>query len=438
MTRRSRGTLVVLAITSTLLPGALAAPAAAKTVRPPLTGLAWYWEPQTVQEVQDPQGNTVTLELPNPFCPAPPGSLGDIQATCAEGRLPVEVHAGDYDTPDKISAVAFDLSAVPVGSTVERFTVSFLEAKSGCEQTGNEPPDSPVRCEVTDPINVEGHQIEACRIDEIFGEGPAKPNRFQPRFECTGEAIGERKQIEYERADGTTEERFVWEFDLTSFARDWTQEFSVATGIMLYPIEPEQTGPQDTWRVVLTGPRPERGIVTKLVFTPPAPPPQTTGPTGGSTGGSSFTSSSGSFSGFGSGSVGTTTTTTTTSSGSGSEAPAPAAPTPAAAENPGEQAVATGRPVQELPAYMWLALLAGLIAFSAVRSVVLERHGGIRPDGVLAQIRRLNAERRGLSGASLAAEQGSGVLDPVLAGLRRLGRGVTGLAARLPFVNRGR
>lgn len=435
MTRGSRSTLVVLAVCSALVSGALAGPAAAKTVRPGLVGLAWYWEPQTVQEVQDPQGNTVTLELPNPFCPAPPGSLGDIQATCADGRLPVEVHAGDYDTPDKISALAFDLSAVPVGSTIKSFTVTFLEAKSGCEQTGNQPPDSPLRCEVTDPINVEGHQIEACRIDEIFGEGPAKPNRFQPRFECTGEAIGERKQIDYERADGTTEERFVWEFDLTSFAQDWTQEFSVATGIMLYPVEPEQTGPQDTWRVVLTGPKPKRGIVTKLVFTPPASPPQTTGPTGGSSGGSSFTGTAGSLGSFGSASIGTTTTTPP---GTASEPVSPATPAPAAPANPAEQAVATDRPVQELPAYVWLALLAGLIAFSAVRSVVLERQGGIRPDGVLAQIRRLNAERRGLSFAAVADGAQGGLLDPVLAGLRRLGSGIKGLAARLPFAGGGR
>ena len=435
MTRGSRSAVTFVTLAGALIVALLPSQASAKTARPRPSGLAWYWEPQTVQEIQDPQGNTVTLELPNPFCPAPPGSLGDIQATCAEGRLPIEVQAGDYDTPDKVSAVAFDLSSIPVGSTVKSFTVTFLEAKSGCEQTGNQPPDSPVRCEVTDPFNVEGHQIEACRIDEIFGEGPAKPTRFQPRFECTGEAIGERKEIQYERADGTTEARFAWEFDLTAFAQDWTKELSIATGVMLYPVEPERTGPQDSWRVVLTGPLPKRGIVTKLVFTPPAPPAQTTGPTGGSTGGSSFAGSTGTIGAFGSGSVGTTTTTT--SPPSTQAEPTAAEPQPPAPEAADQPTVATDQDVQELPAYVWLALLAGLVAFSAVRSVVLERHGGIRPDGVLAQIRRLNAERRGASAtAALGVEAGCGPLDSVVAGLKRIGRRAKGLSARLPFTTR--
>jgi hypothetical protein len=55
-----------------------------------------------------------------------------------------------------------------------------------------------------------------------------------------------------------------------------------------------------------------------------------------------------------------------------------------------------------LPGYFWLALLAGIMGFSAVRSVVVDKATGIRPNGVLAQIHRLNAERRG-EGAAAAA-----------------------------------
>ena len=55
-----------------------------------------------------------------------------------------------------------------------------------------------------------------------------------------------------------------------------------------------------------------------------------------------------------------------------------------------------------------------------VRQVVHEQTAGIRPNGVLAQIRRLNADRRG-TGIEAAAVEGPGRLDDVMKGLAELG-----------------
>jgi hypothetical protein len=72
---------------------------------------------------------------------------------------------------------------------------------------------------------------------------------------------------------------------------------------------------------------------------------------------------------------------------------------------------------------------------------VLERVAGIRPDGVLAQIRRLNASRRGVepAGAGDAAETaaGAGGIAAALAGLKSLGGKTGGIAGKLRFRKRG-
>jgi hypothetical protein len=73
-----------------------------------------------------------------------------------------------------------------------------------------------------------------------------------------------------------------------------------------------------------------------------------------------------------------------------------------------------------MPSYVWLAIPLGLLALSAVRSVILEPVGGPRPDGVIAAIRRRNAERRG---GVFGSERG-GVLARMTGGLRRGAGGV--------------
>jgi hypothetical protein len=81
-----------------------------------------------------------------------------------------------------------------------------------------------------------------------------------------------------------------------------------------------------------------------------------------------------------------------------------------------------------LPLYVWLALLAGIVGFSMVRSVVLEKNTGVRPDGVLAQIQRLNAQRRG---TTPVAAEGTSAFSAMIAGLGALGSKITGGAGKL-------
>lgn len=428
--KKIAASLLLGALTSFLVV-AVPVTAGAEEAEPPVSTIAWYWEQQQSVNQRDPLGNSYEIELPNPFCPGPPGSVGGPSQTCNEGRLPIEVHRGDYETPDKLSAVAFDLSLIPIGSKVSEFKVTFLEAKRGCYDPDN-PDDNPQddKCEQTDPINVADHQLEACQITEIFGDGEAREYKEIPRYTCDDRAIAKRKEVTRKNKDGTETTDHVWTFDLTAFAQGWVKEFSAATAILIRPAEPKQQPSQqekeeDTWRVVLAGPRMDDGVRTTLSFDPPKTPPlppTTTDPTGTETG---------------TGSVGTTTTDTgfgaTTDTGTGTTSDLPTSPSPI--QSPA--GVATGDevpPIESMPWYAWLAILVGLVAFSLVRSAVIESTTGHRPQGVVAQIHSLNAERRGAAAATTAGD--AGALGAVAAGfratgeaLKRVGRKIFGRGA---------
>src|SRR5919106_3517496 len=261
-------TMTVLA----LVAGAALAPAAAaKEAKPMVIAQAWYWESQQNENVDTP-GGTLSAEAPNPFCPSAPGSLGAPSDTCAAGRLPVEVVNGDYKTPDKISAVNFDFTMVPPGSKVSKFTVSLLEAESGCTDSKNT--DSGKQCEETDARNIDGKQIQACLVKEIIGDGEARPYKERPKFKCTAsDPVGKRKQIRNDaKADpNDTDKDHVWTFDMTSYAQKWAKTFSVNTSVLLFPKKAKNASGSGelNWRVVFAGSQFKRGVQTKVVFTPP-------------------------------------------------------------------------------------------------------------------------------------------------------------------------
>ena len=425
--------LFSVAILCLVIVGILAPPLAAKTAEPTLASRAWYWEEAQTQEITLPTGEKVTLETSNPFCPAAPGSLGAPEQTCAEGRLPVEVREGDYETPNKLSAVNFDLSLVPIGSTVQKFTVTFLEAKAGCYDSADED-ENPNWCEETDPVNVEGHELQACLVNDFFGDGDARPYKEAPKFTCS-ETDPTAKRKEVEDKDGNVDH--VWTFDLTEYAQGWIKAFTTNTSIMLtgkppQGYQPGDTDPADTWRVVLMGPKApqgKNGIQAKIVFEPgelEPPPPPPGGTTGGVTTGSSgvpVSSGSGSIStgggsDFGSGSVGGGATAP---ADAGGETPAPIA------------AAGAEQTPQGLPAYVWLAVLAGIIAWSVFRSAVMESAKGIRPDGVLAQIQRLNTQRRG-GEVVAAAVAGPSAFSSFLGGIKN---GAGSLLGKLKLTRKG-
>lgn len=426
---------------------ALLAPIAALakgTSEPAAAGQAWYWKEQNHQEIQDPLGNTYTIEGPNPFCPSVPGDLGAPSQSCAPGRLPVEIQGGDYDQPDKMSAVNFDLSLVPIGSKIQSFKVTFLEAKAGCyDDDGDGKPD---RCEETDPQNLsDTTQLQACQVTEFFGNGPARPYDEAPKYQCvSSDPTAKRKEAKVEGAQhpvNDTTPDHVWTFDLTPLAKTWTTG-TTQTSVMLVGAPPKgydsaNKDPKDNWRVVLSGPQMPEGITTSLKYTPPATPPPppptdtgggtttptTTGTDFGTTGttfGTGTTTSTGGSTDFGTGSTGSTDT------GSTDTAPAPQ-PSPIAAVAPSE-------PTNDFPLYMWLAILAGIVGFSLVRSVVIEATTGVRPNGVIAQIKSLNAARKGTAAAGTTGATDAGGSGAVAGALGSVGEGFSSFAGRIKSI----
>jgi len=422
------------AITSVLLlVGLTPAPALAaqQTAEPAVLTIGWWWKDAQTEEA-DIQGNKVVIDTPSPFCPAAPGSLGEVPGACARGAFPVEIRGGEYEEPNMLSGLGFDLSVVTPGSTVSKFTVTLLESESGCHDGPDEgdecSPGSPTAegdyFQNTDPIGpVDDRQIQACLLTQIFGDAEARPYNEVPNYECSStDPIAERKQIKAVDKDDDDGFDHVWTFDLTAFAQQWAETFTVSTSIMLVGKQPKETNDQDTWRVVFAGPREEKGIRTKLVYEPgeivlplpPPPPPGTTGFTG-STGGSSFTGGTGTDLGA--------PTDPGTGAVPGSE------PSPGADTSLEELAAELPQP-ETMPAYVWLALIAGLIAFSLFRQAVVESTSGIRSDGVLAKIHALNAERRGLDAASV---EGPTALSGFAVVGRSIGHAFTSLASKLPF-----
>ncbi|HET7483224.1 MAG TPA: hypothetical protein VFK89_10225 [Actinomycetota bacterium] len=416
--RRIFGVAAVCLIAAGLIGGALIAPASAAKAEPTVNTIAWYWVDAQEKEQEVPNVGTVTIETPNPYCPKLPGELGSPAGqTCSPGRLPIEVHNGDYDNQNKISAVNFDLSLIPVGSDVSKFTVTFREAKSGCYDTGK-PDQDPQNdaCEETDPVNVEGHELQACLVTQFFGDGEARPYNEQPKFDCSGAPTAERKEMKVKGAGPGSD--FYWTFDLTDYATNWLKTFNTLAGIMIVgqPAKDENQS-NNSWRVVLAGPKFQDGIITNLDYTPLETVP-TTPPTGGggSTGG---TGGSGTFgTGTGGGTTFGTDTGTGTGTDTGTGTGGGTAPAPTPSQSP-VGAIEDVPKVQEFPAYMWLAILAGLVGFSLVRSVVIEQTTGIRPNGVLATIHRMNAERKGGVAAAEGAA-GTGTFAAMAGGVKNV------------------
>ncbi|MGH2752759.1 MAG: hypothetical protein ACRDK3_18105 [Actinomycetota bacterium] len=414
-----RGRLLSLAaLTALVFALAPVAPAAAEVEEPFVTTYSWYWENQTQKSVQDPTSGTdvATVGPGNvQFCPGAEG-VANPQETCKPGRLPIEVVGGDYKTPDKISATAFDLSIAPMGSKVNEFTVTFLEASD----------------EQSRPYNAEGKQLEACLIDKIFGGGEARQYKEAPKFTCPKKPIlGKRTKIKAAK-DGPPVDRFEWTFDLTAPAQQWVKEGSFATGIMIMPVEPKKAGPGDSnWRVVFQGSEDVKGVETRLDFIPAKLPDPLGGLGAGGGSGGDLGSSGGDLGS--SGSLDTSSTDGGGDLGGATDVTGEAgeAAAPEQAEGDAELASDAIPAVPGgLPGYVWLALLAGLIGFSAVRSVVFESHSGVRPNGVLAQIHKLNQQRRGTSAPLPLSE---GPLAALAGGLKSLGGRARAIATKLPL-----
>ncbi len=407
--RRTGAIAALIALAALVVPWGSASAAKSQSTEPAVSSNAWYWQDQTSQPVTDPttDADVVTLEATNPFCPQAPGGLGGQDATCKSGRLPVEVRGGDYETPNMLSAVGFDLLAVPIGSKVTRFTATFLEADDPQSQ----------------PINVDGKQLQACVVNDFFGDGEARKYKELPKFKCT------KKDPIAKRKARKGKEGYEWTFDLTKLAAGWVKNGAPVTAVMLYPVKPKaasNAADDAQWRVVMAGKEEPDGIKTKLVYTPP--PTETDDGLGGLDGDVSggFDSGDTSTGGFDSGSGTTTGTTTETTVGEDT-------PTPVEADEVDPNALASDAIPEVpggLPMYAWLAILGGFVGFSLVRTVVLEGATGVRPDGVLAQIRKINSERRGAPIEDVLGND-DGRLTAALGTIQGLGRSARSAITKL-------
>ena len=329
---------------------------------------SWFWQKQQDQEVTTPEG--VTL-------PVPVSQRVRLPSPQRPDTLPVAINNSE---PERMAAVKFELTerGVTEGSSIKKMVLVIQES-----QDRNENPQ--YRADIA--------KIQACRITDSLSPGDGEQWKDAPKFAEDGCVAGKR--------DGATEVP-SWTFDLTKISDPWGKNPYDNNGVMLVPVD-ENKGLDETWQVNLKVPslddaatpadeyeQTKTRAVIELEFVPgkptalgttdtSVPPVGSTGTTGGST--------------FPSSSTGSPVTGSTDLAGGGEIPGADAAPETAPTEQAGLATPFDQGP--RMPAYVWLLIPLGLLALSAVRSVVLEPAGGPRPDGVISAIRRRNAERRG-------------------------------------------
>jgi hypothetical protein len=370
---------------------------------------SWYWSRQVDQEVTTPEG----VVLPPPIPPA--SQRVRLPSPQRPDTIAVALNQGE---PEKMAGVKFELleRGVTDGSKINELLLFIEESADRNEQPS---------------ISPDTAKIQACQISDFFPSGENEQFDDAPKFAEADCAEGTRDAVA-----GATP---VWTFDLTKIAEVWGKRSFDNNGVMLVPVA-EGGG---TWQVNLKVPRKENPAeegdqyeLTKdrafinINFIPGEPEeieeievpeaPTTLPSAGGTVGGSTFPTSSGSP-------LISPSTDLTSGAIPGAEEIAPA---PAPTEQAGFAIPQDTGP--RMPAYVWLAIPLGLLALSAVRSVILEPVGGPRPDGVISAIRRRNAERRGatlaqgaggfLAGLTGGMKRGAGNIGKALSGATRLVR----------------
>lgn len=391
-TRRALSVLAVAGLVFALSPSAQAAETKKAVFEYGTDKASWFWEKQFSQQVGGPDapgGVTHRQGLPNPQ---------------SSDTLPVAVEGGE---PEKISSIAFNLTGrgVEAGSTITGFTLTIVE-----KTDPNEAPQ----------FNAGGKEIRACRVEGFWPAGEAEVWKGQPEHDDKACVTGKRQVPE----DGSKPTR--WSFDLKSLAEPWGENPAGAHGVILLPVM-QGSGPAESWQINLKIPSRDDDVteedeyqqtrnraVVQITFEPPEPVDDTaTGTIGGSTTGTTTTSGGG------------FTPSTTFGGDSGSDigstiaAPTTKEPSPEPTEQEQPQAAPVAQQQPQLPGYVWALLPLALLALAAVRNIILEPVASLRPDGVVASIRRLNAQRRGLPVEEAVSDQtGRGGLGKSLARAR--------------------
>jgi hypothetical protein len=408
--RRALSILAAAALALVIAPSAHAAEQETINFEYGIDHRTWYWDKQVNEEVTPP--------VP-PGSPVEPSQRVTLPSPQRPDTLPVGVYQAEHE---RMSAIFFDLVArgVTLGSQITNLEVTIEES-----QDKNEWPS----------VHPNQAAILACPIGEFWpdSDGPEKWEE-RPEFTETNCVEGKRK------AGGAEDKPATWTFDLTELAQPWGEDpFAFNNGVMLLG-NLEEANDDTSWQINLKIPsRDDDGteedeykktddrVIVDLAFVPGEPVVTGEGlDTYTSTGSGSFGSST-AFGPSGGSTFGGSATTDT-----GTE-PVTDTGTPVASK----PVASTPTPTPKLPPYVWALLPLGLIALAAVRSVVLEPVGGTRPDGVIAAIRRRNAERRGgplrelsdpLSRSIRAARTG---MEFVRRRFRGFSRGVSSVARKL-------
>jgi hypothetical protein len=328
---------------------------------------------------------------------------------------------------DKESVMRIDLAArgVKAGSTVTSFVLKLAEdvPKAKNETDDETHPNVQPEFNVTDAAGAP-RTVQACpAIMEWPAKGGAKDWADRPAFDPTPCVNGTR--------DASVATAPFWTFDLSRIAQGWVDDPTTNFGIVFVPA-PSGTGPTDrSWQVNFRIPLPDdpktandeyaetRFKATFDLQVSSGGGPSPVGGSGGGDGGSTPPPAASAYSSGGSAGAAPT--------GDFSAAQVPAATTGPPATTPADAA----RPLATLPRvawWVWLLVLFGLTLLVGARAALFELTATVRPDGVIAAIRRRNAERGGVPQLRIPGSGRSG-LD-LRAEARRLVRSVFGRSGR--------
>jgi hypothetical protein len=297
--------LLATSATMLLLPASAASAAAAA---PPVIQASWFW--QTAYEQANPP------VAPPAVPPSEPSGVPD-------GDLAVSyTGATDADgnkTPSKLTALAFDTSALTPGTLVQDFTFSVTLDTSTSATS----------------FDQQGATIVACQPTRLWPATPPKGGDYtdQPSYDC---GLKVKPQIAGN----------VYTFKIPLIAQSWVDDQNL--GVVIVPDPKDTSAP---FQLVFQG---SKTVKASMSFTPGTPISTPTGTSGGGTVvGVPTDTGTGTGTGNPTGAGGEVplppTTTDTTGTGS---VPVVASPTPTIAASP----VAAVRPASSTPtAGFWIA-----------------------------------------------------------------------------------
>jgi hypothetical protein len=230
--RAARRTALVGGLVLCAAVGPLAGPGRADALQPPAVSASWYWAERA----------PLVAGMQAPTLPEQAAMAADVPA----GDLGVGYVNSNLAPADKVAAVGFDLTAIAMGSTFSRFTVT-VPVDAGATQVQTAQPD-----------------LVACENIDAFVDGTA------------GGPLAEAPPVsDPSCVKGVFDAGKGYVFDLTTMANDWSFG-APSLGITLKPLTPSTTTP--LFSVVLKG---KNSITTQAAFTGPAPAQQAPDPAAG-------------------------------------------------------------------------------------------------------------------------------------------------------------